>query len=333
MNELEKKQPKPKDVVIKYYSNNKEEKEFNTNYYDRFNIYKTNNYNNLNTEIQINNKININKNINEENNDNINEIGKYFIKKIELSKKNKQKKKKDIVNYTEKIQDNKLLEKMTFVKTINKSITKKPLSKDLLKDNKNELNKERFKTINLKEYIKKGYTIKNPNNYLSYKNLNKIMANNMHNKMKTYLYYRTKKENPKSENIKRCDLLIKEKVNFLKINLDLLPKTKFGTPTYQKISLFNTVRNDSNEKKKENEQKYRLTKIGNNSPHYMINLKKASKYKRNKLKYKGPKSSYNKYFNNHLIRLKIILLIVLNLIKIKTFCLLELKIIELTLIQ
>ena len=138
---------------------------------------------------------------------------------------------------------------MTFVITINKSIIKKPLSKDLLKDNKNEWNKERFNTIGLKEYTKKGYTIKNPNNYFSYKNLNKIITNNMHNKMKIYLYYRTMKENPKSENKKRSDLLIKEKVNFLTINLDLLPKTKFGTLINQKISLFNTVRNDSNEKK------------------------------------------------------------------------------------
>ena len=38
MNELEKKQTKPKDVVVKYFTNNEEEKEFNTNYYDRFNL-------------------------------------------------------------------------------------------------------------------------------------------------------------------------------------------------------------------------------------------------------------------------------------------------------
>ena len=71
----------------------------------------------------------------------------------------------------------------------------------------------------------------------------------MHNKMKTYLYYRTMKENPKIENKNEVIYYFKEKVNFLTINLDLLPKTKFGMPTNQKISLFNTVRNDSNEKK------------------------------------------------------------------------------------
>ena len=38
LNELEKKQTKPRDVVIKYFTNNEEEKEFNTNYYDRFNL-------------------------------------------------------------------------------------------------------------------------------------------------------------------------------------------------------------------------------------------------------------------------------------------------------
>ena len=297
LNELEKKQKNPNDIV-KYYTNNKEERKTNT----KFNIY--NNYNNINTDIQItnNNKINITKNTNEENIDNINEIGKYFIKKIEFSKRKKSKKKQEMVNHTEKIEDNKLLEKITFVKTINKSITKKPLSKEL-KDSKNDINKERYNTISLKDYSQKGKSNKSSNNYLSYKNLSKIVNNNMHNKIKTYLYYRTMKENPKSENKKRSDLLIKEKVNFLTINLDLLPKTKFGTPTYQKISLFNTARNDSNDKKRENEKKMTLTKISKNSPHYMLNLKRTSKYKRNKINYNGQKTSYNKYINNNKFRI------------------------------
>ena len=125
----------------------------------------------------------------------------------------------------------------------------------------------------------------------------------MHNKIKTYLYYRTMKENPKSENKKRSDLLIKEKVNFLTINLDLLPKTKFGTPTYQKISLFNTAGNDSNDKKRENEKKMTLTKISKNSPYYMLNLKRTIKYKRNKINFNGQKTSYNKYINNNKFRI------------------------------
>ena len=297
LNELEKKQKNPNDIV-KYYTNNKEERKTTT----KFNIY--NNYNNINTDIQItnNNKINITKNTNEENIDNINEIGKYFIKKIEFSKRKKSKKKQEMVNHTEKIEDNKLLEKITFVKTINKSITKKPLSKEL-KDSKNYTNKERYNTISLKDYSQKGKSNKSSNNYLSYKNLSKIVNNNMHNKIKTYLYYRTMKENPKSENKKRSDLLIKEKVNFLTINLDLLPKTKFGTPTYQKISLFNTARNDSNDKKRENEKKMTLTKISKNSPHYMLNLKRTSKYKRNKINFNGQKTSYNKYINNNKFRI------------------------------
>lgn len=302
LNELEKKQPNPHEIV-KYLTNNKEERKTNIIYNDKLNVYKTSNYSNHETDIQNNKKKYINKNINEENNDNINEIGKYFIKKMESSKKRMQKKKHEIINHTEKIEDNKLLDKITFVKTINKSIAKNSLSKDLLKDSKNEINKERFNTISLKEYNKKAIGGRNPNNYISYKNLKNLVNNNMHNKIKTYLYYRTMKENPKSENKKRSDLLIKEKVNFLTINLDLLPKTKFGTPTYQKISLFNTVRNDSDSKQKENESKKTLTKITKNSPHYMLNLKRTSKYRRNKLNYKGPKSSYNKYINNNLVRL------------------------------
>ena len=193
---------------------------------------------------------------------------------------------------------------MTFLKTINKSIAKKPLSKES-KDSKNELNKERYNTISLKEYNKKGKSNKNTTKkFISYKNLNKILNNNMHNKIKTYLYYRTMKENPKNENKKRSDLLFKDKVNFLAINLNLLPpKTKFDTPTYQKISLFNTDRNNSNDKKKENEKKMSFIKISVNSPYYMLNLKRTIKYKRNIINYNEPKTSYNKYINNNLLRM------------------------------
>ena len=296
LNELEKKGANPNDI-IKYNSNKKDDRSANTNLNDKLNLF---NYNNINNDIQINNKTKINKNVNEEMNDNINGIGKYFIRKIELSKKKK--KNKEIINNTEKIEDNKLLEKMKFVKTINKSITKKPLSKES-KDSQNELNKERYyNTISLKEYNKNEKSNKNSKKYISYKNLGNIMNNNIHNKLKSFLYYRTMKENPKSENKKKNDLLVKEKINFLTINLDSLTKTKFDTPTFQKISLFNTFRNISNDKQK-NEKKMSLIKNSKNSPYYMLNLKRTSKYKRNKINYNGPKTSFNKYINNNLLRM------------------------------
>ena len=303
LSEFEKIKENPNNIV-KYYTNSNEERKIKYIYNDKLNVNKINNYNKNNNDMKIHNKIKINnKNINDEGN--IKEMGKYFIKKMESKKRVK--KNEEMVNQTERKEDIKLLDKISYVKTINKNKAKKPLLKKLSKESikdKNEINKERFNTISVKEYDKKTMSNKNSNNYRTYKSLNKIMNNNMHNKIKTYLYCKTMKENNKSENKKRNELSIKEKANFLTINLDLLNNEKFETPRYQKITLFKTsFRSDSNDKKKESVKKMGLTKLGKNSPLYMLKLKKTNKYSKDKISYNGTKSSYNKYINNNMIRM------------------------------
>ena len=300
------------------YTNNKDYKNNNLNENNKLYVYKINNLNNINYDIQSQNKKIINKTNNSEKegrNEKMKDIGEYFMKKIEKkenSKKYKKRKNLEKINQTEKIKDNKIskMEKMTFMKSsINKSLKKKKLvknySKYLKKDNKTNLTSERspYNTISLKEPNKEKLTNNNPKKkYMNCQNINKILNKNMHNKIKTYLEFRPVKENSKSENKKRAELTLREKINFLTINLDLLTKSKVGTPTYQKISLFGSFRSDSKDKKSENMNKIRLSKLSINSPNYTIRLKRKFKDNKSKLNYNGPKSSFNKYLNNNLVK-------------------------------
>ena len=244
-------------------------------------IYQINNLNNLNYESQSSKD----KNINIGQNGKINDIEKYFIKKIENSKKNKKAKIIEKINQSEKV-DNKTQKNFDKIvvsskSSLNQSIKNHNINKNTRKYlektiNKKELTLEKspYNTISLKEYSKSN---KNNNkkqiNYIKYKNINKILNNNIHNKIQTYLEYKPKK-NSKNKNKKKCQLSIQEKANYLTINIDLISKSKVCTPTYKKISIFDSLSSDSKDKKNKKIRKIGLSKLNINSPTY-INLKKG----------------------------------------------------------
>ena len=247
-------------------------------------------------------------------NDKVKDLGKFYIKKIDNTKKYKKAKLIDKINQTEKI-DNKThknLDKVVYTKSsINQNLQKYNIIRNTPKYLQKTINKKvltleksPYNTISLKEIIKtnKNNNSKKNINYIKYNNINKILNNNIHNKKYTYLESRHMKDNPKSENKKKCQLSIQEKANYLTINLDLLSKSKVCTPTYQKISFFGSFRSDSKDKKKENPKKTGITKLNINSPAYMIRLKRKFKNNKNKINYNGPMSSFNKYVNNNLVK-------------------------------
>ena len=316
----------------KFYTMNVKEKDLSiVNEFDK--MKESNNETNINNEDNINEKNNnenkidnmntINYDINRDKNliktiqknENIKDIDKYFIKKVEKNevyKKKKREKLHDKISQTEKTFNlvKKNVDKMAFNKSTTenqkfkrknmiKNNTSKPIKKN---SNKKSLKVDisNYNTINARKdpQTKKNNSTKTYNNYLSYNNINKILKNNMGNK-KAFLEFRTVKENPKSENKKMNDILFQEKVNFLTINIGLLSKTKACTPKYQKIAFFRSFKSESKEGKKNNPP---LRKVNKNSPNYMIRLKK--KFKNNKLKinYNVPKPSFNKFSNNNIIK-------------------------------
>ena len=302
VNESEKKQE-----TINNISNNNI---VNQNDNNKLYIYKINNLNHINYDIQSNRNKILNKNNNNiEKNEKMNIH--FFVKKKEkkeLSKKYIKEKIIEKINQTEKLEDNKKFKHMVGMEFAKSSINKNK-NNNIINNNSNKLKNKIFKkditlekntynTISLKEYAKKNQN-KNTNN-MSYKNINKIFNNNIHNKIKTYLDLRPIKENPKSAHKKGSELSLKEKEkgNFLTINLDFITKSKVGTPTYQKLSLFGSNRSDSKDKKK---QKINKNGLSIKSPNYMIRLRRKFKNK-SKINYNGPKSSFNKYVNNNMTK-------------------------------
>ena len=262
----------------------------NNNVINEIMKYKFDNNNQLLT-YQINNKNNINydtqsvkqRNINIGSNRKMMDIGNYYYRKIDISKRKKLKIMEEI-NESQKF-DNKI-HKNTDNIIYNKSSTYqnnknqnriKNIPKYLQKSIKGDLTLEKspYNTINLIEFVKRKHsTINKKNiNYIKYENMNKILNNNnIHNKNKTNLEYKTRKENPKSEKKKKSQYSVKEKANYLTINLDELTKSKVYTPIYSKISLFGSFHSNSKEQKKENVKKIGFTKKIVKSPKNVIRL-------------------------------------------------------------
>ena len=307
VNELEKKYHLNNEI-----NNNNKEKTHNFNEKNKDNnrlvINKVNNINNNNINYDMHTDKNANKNIIRiQKTENIKDIGKFFIRKIEKEyTKNKNKKKNnEKINQTERI-DNKIKnqDKASSSKSINtdKKLKKKITTKNIVRPFLKKINKKDFiierssyNTIIIKEYAKRKHNnSKKRFNYLNYRN---IAKKRITNSLKKYLGLTSLKKNPKSENNKKSRLLIRDKNNFLAINLDLKSKSKVVTPKYKKITLFGSFKSDSYEKKKEISNKISLPKLNINSPNYMIRLRRKLKNNISKINYNGPKSSFNKFMN------------------------------------
>ena len=224
------------------------------------------------------------------------DIGKYFIKREDLSKNSKYPKlngkltKNGLLTNKSSKQSEKILNK-NLIKKVKKrnqmiydssAFQSKLIKRDLF------LNKSPFNTISIKDHSKNNKIIRNDTNYLNYKKMYKnILTNN--NKIKTYIDLKPMKLNHKSESKRRK----KEKDDFLTINYDSY--TKITTPTY-KNSIFSSQGGDSKDKKNKSNNKNELKKIDINTPNYMISLKRSyvtSKNKdKNKINFYGPKSSF-----------------------------------------
>jgi hypothetical protein len=224
------------------------------------------------------------------------DIGKYFIKREDLSKNSKYPKlngkltKNGLLTNKSSKQSEKILNK-NLIKKVKKrnqmiydssAFQSKLIKRDLF------LNKSPFNTISIKDHSKNNKIIRNDTNYLNYKKMYKnILTNN--NKIKTYIDLKPMKLSHKSESKRRK----KEKDDFLTINYDSY--TKITTPTY-KNSIFSSQGGDSKDKKNKSNNKNELKKIDINTPNYMISLKRSyvtSKNKdKNKINFYGPKSSF-----------------------------------------
>jgi hypothetical protein len=223
------------------------------------------------------------------------DIGKYFIKKEDLFKNNKNLKlnekllKKGLLTN----KSNKQSEKKILNKNLNKRVKKrnqilyessafqsKLIKRDLF------LNKSPFNTISIKETSRNNKIIRNDANYINYKKMYKDLLSNS-NKIKAYIELKPININHKSES-KRIK---KEKEDFITINYDSY--TKINTPTY-KNSLFCSQGGDSKDKKSKNNNKNEFRKIDISTPNYMIKLKRSYVNSKNKSKNNiyGPKSSF-----------------------------------------
>jgi hypothetical protein len=223
------------------------------------------------------------------------DIGKFFIKREDLSKNNKIQKLngKLIKNGKLTNKSSKKNEKKNLNKNTNKKAKKrnqliydssafqsKLIKRDLF------LNKSHFNTISIKDNSKNNMIVRNDTNYLNYKKMYRNMLSN-YNKIKPYIDLKPIKLNHKSES-KRIK---KEKDDFLTINYDSY--TKINTPTY-KNSLFNSQGGDSKEKKNKSNNKNEFKKIDINTPNYMIKLKRnfVNSKNKNKNNLYGHKTSF-----------------------------------------
>ncbi len=248
------------------------------------NIFNAENKNNLNKKkIYVNNSL---KKIELKN------IGKYFIKREDLSKNNKNSKLNGKLS-KKGLLTSKQSEKKLVNRNLNKKIKKrnqiiydssafqsKLIKRDLF------LNKSPFNTISIKESSKNNKIIRNDTNYLNYKKMYKNMLSN-YSKIKTYIDLKPIKLNHKSESKRRK----KEKDDFLTINYDSY--SKINTPTY-KNSLFSSQGGDSKDKKNKSNNKNEFKKIDISTPNYMIALKRSYVNSKNKNKNNiyGAKSSF-----------------------------------------
>ena len=225
------------------------------------------------------------------------DIGKFFIKREDLSKNNKFQKLNGkltkngmLTNKSTKNDEKKMLKNNINKKSkkrnqlINDSsaFQSKLIKRDLF------LNKSHFNTISIKDNSKNNMNIRNDTNYLNYKK----MYNNMHSdysKIKPYIDLKPIKLSHKSESKSKK----KEKDDFLTINYDSY--TKINTPTY-KNSLFNSQGGDSKEKKNKSNNKNEFKKIDISPTNYMIKLKRNFVNSKNKNKNKntlyGHKTSF-----------------------------------------
>lgn len=273
--------------IAKNSSKNSKEKKINSvkNIDRKQEIYKENNVEKK-KKIYVNNSL---KKIE------LKDIGKYFIKKEDLFKNNKNLKlnekllKKGLLTN----KSNKQSEKKILNKNLNKRVKKrnqilyessafqsKLIKRDLF------LNKSPFNTISIKETSRNNKIIRNDANYINYKKMYKDLLSNS-NKIKAYIELKPININHKSES-KRIK---KEKEDFITINYDSY--TKINTPTY-KNSLFCSQGGDSKDKKSKNNNKNEFRKIDISTPNYMIKLKRSYVNSKNKSKNNiyGPKSSF-----------------------------------------
>ena len=285
---------------IKYKNNNNNnEKNINDN-----NNKKNNKLNNIN---KINNDIHKEKNINKikQKNDIINDKEKIFMKYLEkdehyyknlkarkINKKNSQTEK--LINQIYVNLDN-----TTFTRfnTLNQKLKKNNRLKDLTKPSKKYFNKKHLELeINSFNIISANKFRKDDDNYIT----NTLTENITDNK--EYLKFKLLKKNPKSENKKRNELLIKKKINFLTVNIDLLSKKKICTPKYQKTSLLNSFKFESRDLKRDNSNKTPLNKLDSNYYTYKLGLKQKIKNNKLDINYKKKKPSFNKYMNNKITK-------------------------------
>ena len=200
---------------------------------------------------KVKNKNNSNKNNlyinNSQQNYEMKDLFKYFKKKYEHSNnknntinekvfgKNDSEFKKD------KELNDKILEKRVKKRNLKRNNIR-PLQKKI---NDKYLNRDRtpFNTISVKE--SSNNNLKNTSQ-MNYKYINKLLVNNHYHKIKTYVESNKININRRSENKKKK----KEKDNFLTIFLASMPKTIISTPTYKKLSLSTSPRDDSKDNKK-----------------------------------------------------------------------------------
>ena len=237
---------------------------------NRFNEKKNNDIINVNTE---NNYNSIYKN-NSQRKNRIIDLGKYFMKRDEISKTNANIKLKEKLIRSGKIlnklskndekdiknQSNKKINKRNQLIGNTKSLHKRINIKDL------SLDRNIFNTINLRDNSKNKMIRFNNNNY--YIKINKIFISNFYNKIKTNRDIKTVRSNNNNINKKV------KKDNYLTINIDSLPRTKINTPTYHNSSKFSSIGADSREKKKKIEYKNQLKNYDINTPKYMKRLKR-----------------------------------------------------------
>ena len=194
---------------------------------------------------KVKNKNNSNKNNlyinNSQQNYAMKDLFKYFKKKYEHSNNKNNTINEKVFGKNDKELNDKILEKRVKKRNLKRNNIR-PLQKKI---NDKYLNRDRtpFNTISVKE--SSNNNLKNTSQ-MNYKYINKLLVNNHYHKIKTYVESNKININRRSENKKKK----KEKDNFLTIFLASMPKTIISTPTYKKLSLSTSPRDDSKDNKK-----------------------------------------------------------------------------------
>ena len=188
------------------------------------------------------------------------DLVKYFQKKEENSNKintiinEKVDKTRNFDNKFWQKNDKELNHKIFEKRLIKRNNTNKLQKK--IKEKNLTIDRSSYNTISINDLSKNNNKQKNGNQKSS-KNLNKIIINNYYSKIKTYIGLKKININRTSENKKRKI----DKDNFLKIASDSQPKTVISTPTYKKLSDFNSPGANSKDKEKKSNNNVRYLKI------------------------------------------------------------------------